>query len=196
MDIKKDIPFSKLTTLEIGGPIKEFTEVQKEAELISLLSQLPTTNYQLPTFIVIGGGSNLLVSDQGFEGLVIKNTISGIEESNGTFIVKAGTSLQIFVDLTIGEGFSGVHKLIGIPGSVGGAIYGNAGAGVRLGGDEENDGINNDVYENVIKNNAAGGIKFQRSPQGKICGNKMSGNSRGDVVGSENDGFKPTEECK
>lgn len=74
-------------------------------------------------------------------------------------------------------------------------IYGNAGAGVRLGGDEDNDGINNDVYENVIKNNAAGGIKFQRLLQGKICGNKMEGNSGGNSVGSFGEKFKPISSC-
>jgi len=74
-------------------------------------------------------------------------------------------------------------------------VYGNSGAGVRLGGDENSDGINNDVYENTIRNNASGGIKFQRSPQGKICGNKMEGNSGGDAVGSEGEDFKPVASC-
>ena len=74
-------------------------------------------------------------------------------------------------------------------------VYGNLGAGVRLGGDEDNDGINNDVYENTIKNNVSGGIKFQRAPQGKICGNKMEGNTGGDAVGSEGEDFKPTQSC-
>lgn len=75
-------------------------------------------------------------------------------------------------------------------------IYGNSGAGIRLGGDEDNDGINNDVYENTIRNNTSGGIKFQRAPQRKICGNKMEGNSGGDSVGSEREDFKPAESCK
>ena len=74
-------------------------------------------------------------------------------------------------------------------------VYGNLGAGVRLGGDEDNDGINNDVYENTIKNNVSGGIKFQRAPQGKICGNKMEGNKGGDSVGSEAEEFNPTKSC-
>lgn len=121
MDFKNNLSFSQLTTLEIGGPIKEFVEVKTEEELTSLLSQLPT-------FMVIGGGSNLLVSDEGFDGLVIQNKIAGIEQKGNTFIVKSGTNLQELIDLTIEQGFSEMHKLNGIPGTVGGALYGNAGA--------------------------------------------------------------------
>src|SRR3989344_5104949 len=74
-------------------------------------------------------------------------------------------------------------------------VYGNLGAGIRLGGDEDSDGINNDVYGNIIRNNSAGGVKFQRSPQGKVCDNKMEGNSGGDAVGSEAEEFNPTKSC-
>lgn len=75
-------------------------------------------------------------------------------------------------------------------------VYGNKGAGIRLGGDTREEGIKNDVYDNVIKDNESGGIKIQRIPQGKICGNKMSGNTRGDIVGSEDEGFSPTALCR
>lgn len=75
-------------------------------------------------------------------------------------------------------------------------IFGNAGAGVRLGGDRKNDGINNNVYSNSIKGNSKGGIKFEKIPQGKICGNTMSANKGGDLVGSYNKQSSPTEQCK
>ena len=74
-------------------------------------------------------------------------------------------------------------------------ISGSVGAGIRLGGDKEKDGINNEVYGNIITNKAAGGIKIQRSPQGKICDNKMEGNSGGDSVGTYGEEFNPTESC-
>ena len=74
-------------------------------------------------------------------------------------------------------------------------IYGNIGAGVRLGGDTSNDGINNDVYLNNIHDNQNGGIKFQRTPQGKICGNTMFNNTGGDSVGSYGSQFNPTVPC-
>ena len=74
-------------------------------------------------------------------------------------------------------------------------VRGNVGAGIRLGGDKEDDGINNDVYENIIQNNRSGGVKIQREPQGKICGNKTGGNSKGDSVGSYGEDFDPTKPC-
>lgn len=74
-------------------------------------------------------------------------------------------------------------------------IFGNIGAGVRLGGDKKSDGINNDVYENKIRDNQGGGIKFQRMPQGKICGNTMNNNGK-NVTGSFGSKFEPNSFCK
>ncbi len=117
--------FKDITTLKIGGPIKEFIEVKSEDELISSLSSSPITHHPL---LIIGGGSNLLVSDSGFDGLVIKNEVIGIEKEDGGLKVKAGTILQDLVDFTMENSLSGIHKLNGIPGTVGGALFGNAGA--------------------------------------------------------------------
>ena len=74
--------------------------------------------------------------------------------------------------------------------------YGNIGAGIRLGGDTSGDGTNNDVYANTIRDNKAGGIKFQRTPQRVICGNTMSGNSGGDAVGSYASSYRPAAACQ
>lgn len=74
-------------------------------------------------------------------------------------------------------------------------IYGNIGAGVRLGGDNETDGVNNHVYQNVIKDNLGGGIKIQRLPQGKVCGNEMTGNNGKNAAGSYGDDFEPSSSC-
>lgn len=74
-------------------------------------------------------------------------------------------------------------------------VFGNQGAGVRLGGDTSSDGSNNEVYGNNIYDNAAGGIKFQAEPQQKICGNTMNNNIGGDAVGSYKDLFFPTADC-
>lgn len=54
-------------------------------------------------------------------------------------------------------------------------VYGNRGAGIRLGGDDHNDGIGNDAYSNTLRDNAFGSLKIQRGPQGKICGNTIAG---------------------
>ncbi len=75
-------------------------------------------------------------------------------------------------------------------------IFGNAGAGVRLGGDTVDQNINNDVYNNIIRDNENGGIKFQAAPQGEICGNTMSNNTKGNAVGEYGEEFDPAAECK
>lgn len=74
-------------------------------------------------------------------------------------------------------------------------IFGNTGAGVRLGGDGILDGIGNSVYENVIKGNESGGVKIQRFPQGKICANIMSENKKDNSAGIFSKLFNPTADC-
>jgi hypothetical protein len=74
--------------------------------------------------------------------------------------------------------------------------YGNVGAGVRLGGDTKDDGLDNEVYGNKLYNNRAGGIKLVRKRQRSVCGNTMSGNAAGNVVSDGAPGFDPTVPCK
>jgi hypothetical protein len=73
-------------------------------------------------------------------------------------------------------------------------VFGNVGPGIRLGGDDPDDGIHNDVYDNTIRDNESGGVKFIRVPQGRICGNSMFGNGR-DTVGDFADRFSPAAPC-
>jgi len=143
LQFEDNYPLSKLTTLQIGGPAKKFVKVKTEEELIEAIKYAKD---QLIPYLIIGGGSNLLVADEGINCLVIKNEITGINytppRSNfvtprrwpqgllrgGILKVKSGTSLQEFVNYTITHGLSSLQKLAGIPGTVGGAVYGNAGA--------------------------------------------------------------------
>lgn len=127
MNKQTNLNLSEITTLKIGGPASQLITITSEEELTHALSQLSTNPYPLTT-LIIGGGSNLLVSDQGYDGTIIKNEIKGIQRSNNSLIVKSGTTLQDLVDFSIKEGLEGIQKLTGIPGTLGGAIYGNAGA--------------------------------------------------------------------
>lgn len=121
----KNEPLSEHTTLGIGGPARFFAEAESEEELMWIVKRALREKNAL---IVIGDGSNLLVSDDGFEGLIVKNKIKGIVEKGGLIAVKVGTSLQELVDFMIERGLAGMQKMTGIPGTVGGAVYGNAGA--------------------------------------------------------------------
>lgn len=118
-------PLKNITTLQIGGPAKKFVKVSTQEELIEAIRYARQNDLN---HLIIGGGSNLLVSDQGVDCLVIQNNIAGIVPLGLTLQVKSGTPLQNLIDYTINHGLAGLQKLTGIPGTVGGAIYGNAGA--------------------------------------------------------------------
>ncbi|MBU1031799.1 UDP-N-acetylmuramate dehydrogenase [Patescibacteria group bacterium] len=124
MQLQDNYSLKNVTTLGIGGPAKKFVEVLTQEELIKTIKYAKSQNLE---YLVIGGGSNLLVSDQGTDCLVIRNKISGIAQ-NDVISVKSGTPLQELVDYSIQNNLSGLQKLTGIPGTLGGAIYGNAGA--------------------------------------------------------------------
>lgn len=124
-NIQTDKSFKDLTTLKIGGPIKFFLEAKDQVELIDAIKIAKSEN--IPC-LVIGDGSNLLVSDEDFDGLVIKNSLSGIEKIEDHLIVQSGTNLQELVAFTIENSLDGMSTMNGIPGSVGGAVYGSAGA--------------------------------------------------------------------
>lgn len=123
--IKQNYPLSQITTLNIGGPAKYFIEIKSVEELTDLLSYL--SSYPLIHYI-LGEGSNIVAPDTGFSGLVIKISIQKFKVLEKEVIVGAGNNLLQFINQLNSLGLSGMEKMAGIPGSVGGAIYGNAGA--------------------------------------------------------------------
>lgn len=130
MLIKNNYPMSDLTTFGIGGNAKKFVCVSSEEELLEAIQYAEENNLE---YLIIGEGSNLLVADEEINKLIIKNQISGITISGShlegvNLNVKSGTMLQDLVDFAIEHGLNGLQKLTGIPGTVGGAIFGNAGA--------------------------------------------------------------------
>ena len=127
MKIVRNYPMSKVTTLGIGGPAKAFSVVKTEEELVETIKFAKEKGMD---FVIIGGGSNLLVSDRGVNKLIIKNEVAGITSvhTGGMLSVKSGTPLQELVDFSISHSPSGLQKLTGIPGTVGGAVYGAVGA--------------------------------------------------------------------
>jgi UDP-N-acetylmuramate dehydrogenase len=114
-----------LTTFGIGGPAKHFIEVQSIPQLQEVLSYC--YNKQL-RYLVLGKGSNILFSDQGFDGVVILNKIHFCEQDSGNFYVGAGYSFSLLGSQTARKGWAGLEFASGIPGSLGGAVYMNAGA--------------------------------------------------------------------
>jgi UDP-N-acetylmuramate dehydrogenase len=124
-------PMMKHTSLRIGGPADLFVIPQN---LPSLKNILIIANRKKIPFFVLGGGTNTLVKDGGIEGVVISLTtfrkieILSVNEINVRIYVETGAPLQRLVNYSKESGYSGIEGLAGIPGSVGGAISGNAGA--------------------------------------------------------------------
>ncbi len=116
---------SRHTRFGIGGPAAVFVEAASEEAFAEALrvSQASGAAYS-----VIGDGTNLIVSDQGFDGIVLRLTAKPIEREGATVRAEAGAELQALVDYSIDQGLRGLETMTGIPGSVGAAVYGNAGA--------------------------------------------------------------------
>ena len=125
MQFIDNFPLKEATTLKIGGPARQFVKATTQGELLQVIQHASQT--RIP-YQVIGGGSNLLVSDEGVNKLIIKNEVEGITKVVRVLKVKSGTILQNLVDYSIAQNLSGLQKLTGIPGTVGGAVFGNAGA--------------------------------------------------------------------
>jgi UDP-N-acetylmuramate dehydrogenase len=128
----ENIPLAPLTTLKIGGPSKYFVEARTVGEIQEAVTFARSRD--LPLF-VLGGGSNLLVADTGWPGLVLKVSVQGIdqrsdhnEDGRTVFEVGAGESWDKFVSHAVIARCAGVECLSGIPGSVGGTPVQNVGA--------------------------------------------------------------------
>ena len=129
MNIEKNVPLAPYTTFGIGGPALFLICVKNVEELKEALSFAAQKQLRV---LVLGGGSNVVIEDSGFDGLVIKIEIKGIEieQSAGGAVVTAGAgeSWDALVERTAQEGLWGMENLSGIPGTVGGAVAGNIGA--------------------------------------------------------------------
>ncbi|MFC9561824.1 UDP-N-acetylmuramate dehydrogenase [Agromyces sp. NPDC056965] len=128
-----DIRFADLTTLQVGGPIGRLVTATTQRDLVDLAAEAWATD---DAWLALGGGSNLLVGDEGFAGTVIRVATRGIEvlpaapgaEASVRLRVQAGETWDDLVAWTVEHGYSGIEALSGIPGSVGAAPVQNIGA--------------------------------------------------------------------
>ncbi|MGH9586034.1 MAG: UDP-N-acetylmuramate dehydrogenase [Acidobacteriaceae bacterium] len=125
MQFREQVPLASYTTFQIGGPARWFAEAATEADILEAIDFARSHN--LPLF-PLGGGSNLLVSDAGFSGLVLHIALKGIEQQNDQFVIAAGEIWDSFVSHAVDLSFAGIECLAGIPGTVGGTPIQNVGA--------------------------------------------------------------------
>ena len=128
MILLENEPMNKHTSFKVGGPARYFVKAES---LDDLKKALDLAREKGIPFFILGNGTNLLVSDKGFDGVIITlaGDFSSIKDlGNGAFKVGAAIPLGRFARSVLKQGFAGIHKLAGIPGTLGGAIYMNAGA--------------------------------------------------------------------
>lgn len=129
MILKENQPLAPLTTLEVGGPARWFAQAASEADVAEAAAWGRDRGVRL---FVLGGGSNLLVSDAGFRGLVLHLRLRGIAQedtANGCiYRAAAGEDWDSFVSRAVADNCAGVECLAGIPGTVGGTPVQNVGA--------------------------------------------------------------------
>jgi len=168
MRFKRDEKLKKHTSFRIGGPAEYFcvaksTDQIREALRFAKEKKLPVA--------VIGAGSNILVRDEGFPGLVIKNSLNTLEIDGSRVRVGSGIPLGKLVSALRKRGIGGLEFLVGIPGSVGGAIVMNSGAWGKEIGDlvEKVKVIDRNGQETVFTRGQMGfGYRKSRLQKGKL----------------------------
>lgn len=128
--IISDVLLKNYTNYKIGGTAKNFASVENEEDIIETLSEWEKTNkvkkWKNP--FILGAGTNLLVSEKGFKGLIIHNNIDFIDRSGDILTVGAGVKMPDLLNYCIDNSLSGFEWAGGLPGTVGGGVRGNAGA--------------------------------------------------------------------
>jgi UDP-N-acetylmuramate dehydrogenase len=125
INVKESIPLAPLTTFKIGGPAKYFVDVKTEKELREAILWAKEKSL---SFVLLSGGSNILIPDEGLNKLVIHIIKGDYKFTDPLLTSDAGCNLLELIRTANIHGLGGWEKLAGIPGTIGGAIRGNAGA--------------------------------------------------------------------
>jgi UDP-N-acetylmuramate dehydrogenase len=159
--IKTDVSLKSYSNFKIGGPAKFLIEIKNSDDLINGLKEWREKG----NVFVLGDGTNVLFSDEGFNGLVIKNSIKGLELQGNSLIVGAGEKFSDVLNFCIENSLSGLEWAGGLPGTVGGAVRGNAGA---FGGETKDNvekvkSINYNTLQDVERINQKCGFSYRNS---------------------------------
>jgi UDP-N-acetylmuramate dehydrogenase len=123
--VRREVPLAPFTTFRIGGPAELFVEATSRDALVGAVTSARA--HHVPVF-VLAGGSNLLVDDRGVRGLVVRNLAAEVRIDGDRVTVGSGLGLGDLLEAAAAASLAGLEFAAGIPGSVGGAVYGNAGA--------------------------------------------------------------------
>ena len=130
--VKENVSLAPYTSARIGGPADVFITAESVDELVRIVKLLRKQDLD---YIMLGGGSNVLVSDKGVRGVVVLNRAKGVRFHNGdqpSVTVESGVIFSNLANRCASKGLAGLEWATTVPGTIGGAVYGNAGA---FGGD-------------------------------------------------------------
>ena len=135
LSVERDVPLAPYTSLKIGGPADHFVRARSAAELSRAISEVHQRGVP---WLLLGGGSNMLISDRGFRGVAIKVETAAAQRTRGTVLRETASEVLLRCEAgalsaglarwTASLGFRGLEWACGIPGTIGGAAAGNAGA--------------------------------------------------------------------
>ena len=123
--LRSDAPLAPITTLRVGGPADRLVEAATRDELLTALAMARESGVP---WMVLGNGSDVVVSDSGVRGLVIRNRSRAITLGDGSAEADSGTPMALLVKRATAAGLTGLEWGIAVPGTVGGAVWANAGA--------------------------------------------------------------------
>ncbi|MEP6901371.1 MAG: UDP-N-acetylmuramate dehydrogenase [Actinomycetota bacterium] len=125
LKIEENVRLAPLTTLKIGGAARYFVRAENEAQVVEAFNFAEEHGFEL---FVLGGGSNVLIADKGFDGLVLQIALRGISEKENLITAQAGEDWDAFCGFCVENNLAGIECLSGIPGFVGGTPVQNVGA--------------------------------------------------------------------
>jgi UDP-N-acetylmuramate dehydrogenase len=124
MQFEENVPLNSYSNLRTGGPARYFKTVESKEDLIESIRLAKEMNLRV---FILGGGTNILWSDEGYNGLVLKPDISFIKKDGNNIIAGTAVQMKDLVDFSVREGLAGLDWAGGLPGTLGGATFGNAG---------------------------------------------------------------------
>ena len=125
LDIRQNVALAEKTTLKIGGAARFFVEAKSENDVVEAIEFAEKNRLEI---FILGGGSNVLIADEGFDGLVLQIVLRGIEAKENIVTAQAGEDWDEFVKICVERKLAGIECLSGIPGFVGGTPVQNVGA--------------------------------------------------------------------
>jgi UDP-N-acetylmuramate dehydrogenase len=159
---QKDVPLAQFSSYRIGGPARVYCEAKTEEAVREAIAEAQRNRWRL---FVLGGGTNLLIDDHGFDGLVLRPHLRLLEAEGTRVRVGAGVLVAELLEFLVERGLAGLEWAGGLPGTVGGAVRGNAGA---FGGEikdvaAEVRSLDIETLETITRANADCGFGYRNS---------------------------------